>query len=128
MTGLSEKKFYKENITKEWLQTAGFRYNRVYSDKDNEVYTYRFSVHKYKSISTLDCEILLFKQNGEMRLNVYDSRLENVYPLFYVSEGVNDKILKEINNKIKFELKKLGIEESGNDKNRKYGKFDKSKC
>lgn len=44
MEDVSKTTYKKKNITKEWLSSNGFRYNRLFSDDETEVYTYRFPV------------------------------------------------------------------------------------
>lgn len=54
-----EPKCIKENITKEWLLSNNFKYNRIFSDKDNDIYTYRFPVYKHNNNTILECEFIV---------------------------------------------------------------------
>ncbi len=42
--GTAQTEYIKKNMTKEWLLSNGFYYNRLFSDDEAEVYTYRFPV------------------------------------------------------------------------------------
>lgn len=112
MKDLLKENYIKKNITKEWLQSNHFRYNKSYSDHEENVYTYRFPVYKYGCCVTLEAEILIFVNSGEVRINVYDSHTRNKYAPFYYREyGEYSTVINTINDKILKEFKKLGIEE-----------------
>ena len=112
---LSEKRYIKHNVTKEWLKSNGFRHNRIFSDEENEAFTYRFPVYKYGDFATLDCEIIILFKTGEVRINVYDYNTRDRYAPFYNCEyGNYDKVLIKINEKIDKELGRLNIREDNN--------------
>jgi len=109
------------------LHQNGFRYNRIFSDEDNEAYTYRFSVYRYGDINTLDCELILILQTGEVSINVYDKNTRDKYAPFYnVEYGNYDKILDVINGRIEKELNKLDIRKDT--RNGSKNKENKRKC
>ena len=47
MSDLVENMYIKENVSKEWLQSNGFRRNRIFSNNEIDLYTYRFPVYRY---------------------------------------------------------------------------------
>lgn len=110
MNNLSEIKLGKKKITKGWLISNGFRYNRLLSDEDTEVYTYRFHVLKHDKFTVLECELRAELNNNEIRINVYDYNSDSKYASFYYCEyGNYDNLLREIHKKIEIKLNDLGI-------------------
>lgn len=107
-----QNKYYKQNISKEWLVTNGFRYNKNLSDEETSVYTYRFPVFKYEKMIVLECELNIALEDGEVKLNVYDYGTNDKYaPFYYCEYGDYNQMLKVINDKIKYMLGKLEIKE-----------------
>ena len=110
MGDIAHTKYIKKNITKEWLLSNGFRYNRLLSDDKIETYTYRFPVHKYNKFTVLECELRVLLGEDNILINVYDYATNDKYaPFYYCEYGDYDKMLKIINEKISRELKRLGI-------------------
>lgn len=102
--------YVKPGITKEWLNKNDFRYNRMLSDSDDSVYTYRFPLHKNGYFTTLECELSCVETTGEINVDVYDYGTRNRYAAFYCTEyGDYSCMLKAINKRINAELKRLGI-------------------
>lgn len=107
ITGVTYK---KTDVTKQWLFSHGFRYNRQLSDDDSEVYTYRFQVYKYKRFTTLECELGIILGEDEVRINVYDYGTSDRYaPFYYCEYGNYDAILRVIWRNIDKQLRNLGI-------------------
>ncbi len=97
-------------MTKEWLLSNGFYYNRLFSDDETEVYTYRFPVYKYNKFTVLECELKVILGNDVINVNVYDYNTHDKYaPFYYYEYGNYDKILKEISEKIENALNKLKV-------------------
>lgn len=119
---IAQTKVIKKNVTKEWLLSNGFRYNRLLSGDDVEIYTYRFPVHKYERFVILECELKVILDEDNVYIDVYDYNTFNRYAPFYYMEYENYSVmLKEIWQKINKELKKLGIkveEKSSEGKNK----------
>ena len=112
MDRLIKKNYVKKKPTKTWLYNHGFKHSKIISDEFVDAYTYRFPVYRYNMLILLECEILIFLQTGEVRLNVFDNNTRDVYAPFYCYEyGGKNSVLIQINNKIERELKKLGIKE-----------------
>lgn len=103
--------YKKQGMTKDWLLSNGFRYSRVLSTDDAPVYTYRFPVYKYKSMTVLESEISVILGEDSVKLNVYDYGTNDKYaPFYYCEYGNFDKMLKIIWKKIDTVLNKLQIE------------------
>lgn len=114
MIQVDNKKYVKQNISKEWLIANGFHYNKTLSNEDGEVYTYRFPVYKYEGFIVLECELMAKLDKGDVLINVYEYSTTNKYAPFYYQEyGNYDKMLECIWTKINKVIKKLGIKEDG---------------
>ncbi|WP_285945795.1 hypothetical protein [Thomasclavelia cocleata] len=114
MIQVDNKKYVKQNISKEWLIANGFHYNKTLSNEDGEVYTYRFPVYKYEGFIVLECELMAKLDEGDVLINVYEYSTTNKYAPFYYQEyGNYDKMLECIWTKINKVIKKLGIKEDG---------------
>lgn len=88
-------------LTKEQLLSKGFRFSRSLSDDENDVYTYRFPVFKYKKMIVLECELRVTLGEEKININVYDYNTNNKYAPFYHCEyGSYNEMLKIINEKI----------------------------
>lgn len=106
-----QEKYYKKNISKEWLSINGFRYCKKLSDEKTNIYTYRFPVFKYEKMIVLECELDICIEDGEVKLNVYDYGTNDKYaPFYYCEYGNYDKMLKIIWDKIDYTINKLQIE------------------
>lgn len=102
----------KQPITKQWLLSNNFHYNKYFSDEDGDVYTYRFPVFKYGRYTTLECELRVVVNENEINIDVYDYNTRDKYaPFYYCEYGNFDRIMKIINTNIKKELKRLGTKE-----------------
>lgn len=100
----------KCKLSKEQLLSKGFRFSKVFSDDENEVYTYRFPVFKYNKMIVLECELKYVLGEDQIDINVYDYNTNDKYAPFYCCEyGDYDKMLEIIWDKINHMLSKLGI-------------------
>lgn len=127
MNNISGKKYIKKNISKEWLCANKFKYNRLLSDKENDIYSYRFPVYKYGDFVTLECELSVFSTTGEVRINVFDYNTRSRYaPFYHVEYGIYNEILDKINERILKQLKKFDINQERKDGNK--NKEIKCKC
>ena len=103
--------YIKPNVTKQWLISHGFRYNRQLSDDESEVYTYRFSVYKYEKFTTLEGELCVALGEDEVKINVYDYGTSDRYaPFYYCEYGNYDAILRIIWRNIEKQLRNLEID------------------
>lgn len=102
--------YKKDNVDRQWLKQNDFRYSRTYSDSESDAYLRRFPVYKYGSCCTLEGEILIYVETGEVKINVYESGTNDIYAPFYnVEYGNYDSLLKIIDKYIYAELKRLNI-------------------
>ena len=107
---ISNNIYIKNRITKKWLNENNFKYNRMLSYNEDNVYTYRFPLCKNGYFITLECELSCIESSGEIRVDVYDYGTRNKYAAFYCVEyGDYSTMLNNINKKINIELRKLGV-------------------
>ena len=108
---ISNNTYIKPEITKDWLIKNNFRYNSFLSDGEDNIYTCRFPIHKNGFFTTLECELSCIESNGQITADVYHYGTRDKYTAFYCVEyGNYEPMIKTVNNKIKSELEKLGIE------------------
>ncbi|KAI4438897.1 hypothetical protein C824_001377 [Schaedlerella arabinosiphila] len=100
--------YIKSNVTKKWLIDNGFQFNKLLSS-ENEIYTYRFTVYKYKKYSILTCELSIDLSSGNVGIDLYDEKWESYYPFYYITYGNYDPLLNPIYEKIKNKLKEFNI-------------------
>ena len=91
------------------LKTLGFHKISNMCDEDNTFYSYRFPVYKYLGKPTLECDIKVKTESGEIRVDVYDMDYDSL-PAFYSKDNVYNSLIKDVDKKIISEFKKLGIE------------------
>ena len=110
MGKLTDIIYVRPKVTKQWLLSHNFRYNRSLSDNESEVYTYRFPVYKYDKFTTLECELYIILGEDRVRINVYDYGTYNKYaPFYYCQYGNYDTMLKTVWKNIDKKRKLLGI-------------------
>ncbi len=104
--------YIKKNMDKKWLLDNGFKFSRLFSDEETEVYTYRFPVWKYNKFTVLECELRVILGEEEINVNIYDYNTNDKYaPFYYCENGNYDRMLKEIYHKINSTMKRLQINE-----------------
>lgn len=107
---MAETKYKLPNTSKQWLLSHDFHYNRLFSDEEIEVYTYRFPVYKYEKFTVLECELSVILGNDNITINVYDYGTNNRYaPFYYAEYGNYNKMVEIIWNNINKLLAELGI-------------------
>ena len=95
--------------------TYNFTIFKRYREIDDVMYYYhKFPLTKYKShsatITTLECEICINSETGDVFVDVYDSN-RNLYTPYYINKfGGHDYIVNKIREEIHKETIKLGIE------------------
>ena len=102
---------YKLKTSKDDLYRKGFHYNKLMSDDNVEFYSMRFPVMKYKNTPTLECELTVELQTGQVQINVFNYGTNDVYAPYYSSEYGKYETLDKIDEVIKTRLKKLGAKE-----------------
>lgn len=103
---------YKLKTTKNDLYNKGFHYNKNMSDETSDFYSMRFSVSKYNKITTLECELAVDLQSGDVIINVFNYGTNDIYIPYYNREFGKYKIIDTINKTIEAQLKKLGAKET----------------
>lgn len=88
MEQLTDATYIKPEVTKQWLLSHDFHYNRLFSDKETEVYTYRFPVYKYEKFTVLECELCITLGEDNVQIDVYDYGTINRYALFIIVNTV----------------------------------------
>ena len=107
---------YKLKTTKDDLYNKGFHYNKLMSD-DTDFYSMRFPVHKYNKHVTLEGEILVELQTGDVIINVYNFGTNDRYTPFYNLDYGKYEILESINKVIEEHLKKIGAKKRNEQSN-----------
>ena len=98
-----------KDATKQNLFSLGFRYYSPNNEGDNDLYIYRFPVHKYKKYTTVECEVTTECVTGKTTLNFYDKATRTMYYPFYninVHQYSKD-FLNSMDKVVKRELRKL---------------------
>lgn len=126
MNKITNVTYIKPNATKQWLLSNNFRYNRLLSDEESEVYTYRFPVHKYERFTTLECELSIILGEDTVKINVYDYGTSDRYaPFYYCEYGNCHKMLEIIWKNINKQLALLEISKKENKETNKNGSKSK---
>ena len=126
MERLTEITYIKPKTTKQWLLSHDFHYNRLLSDEESEVYTYRFPVYKYEKFTVLECELRTILGEDNVQIDVYDYGTTSRYaPFYYCKYGNYDKMLEIIWKNINNQLKQLGINKKSNKEKRINGSENK---
>lgn len=107
---------YKLKTTKDELYHKGFYYNKLMSDEELDCYSVRFPVLKYNKQTTVECELTVELQTGNVIINVYNYRSNDIYVPYYNNEYGTYETLDTIQKAIDNHLKKLGAKNRGNKK------------
>lgn len=106
-----EENYILKNHTINNLKSLGFHRYSPMCDRESSYYIYRFPVNKYLRTTTLECELKVDSNTGNIRVDVYDMD-HDLFAMFYNNYTESNKVLlSRINKIILSEYKKLGIEE-----------------
>ena len=113
MITITKQDFENNYIIKDYtishLKELGFRKYHLMTGEDCNWSIYKFPVCKYLGTTTLECEIKVNTDNGDIRVDIYDMDRE-IFPMFYNEiTAWNKNFLATINKKIVNEFKKLGV-------------------
>ena len=113
MEMLAHKCFMLPNPDRKILKKQGFRYNKHISDSDGDFYSRHFPVLQYNNTTTVDGEIIVDMNSGDVRINAYNYGTKEYYPPFYKTEcsEVYEPIMKKINNAFLDMFHTIGISE-----------------
>lgn len=110
MDRLTDGKYVKRNVDKNWLIKNNFKYSSILSDENEDIYTYRFPVYKNGGFTILECEIAVCLNTENINVDVFEYGTRDRYaPFYYIEYGNYDVILQSIWNQINKELKKFDI-------------------
>lgn len=98
---------YKLKTTKDELYKRGFSYNKLMSDDEIDCYSIRFWVLKHNKVPTVDCELTVELQTGNVLINVYNHGTNDIYVPYYNNEYGRYKTLDIINDSIQNYIKRL---------------------
>lgn len=104
-----ENNYILNDISEKKLKELGFRRYNTMSTEETSYYIYKFPVYKYLGRATLECEIIIDSNTGEIRIDVYDMD-HDVFPAFYNTQKYEQKLIEDIRRNILKEYKKLGLE------------------
>ena len=102
--------YHKSNVTKEWLRKNGFHYSKDYSS-ESEIYTKRIPLHKYKKETTIEGEIAIEYESGDVIVNVVVAKTRSLYHPYYntLCGNQDSSLFCEIDKNIFNELRNYGI-------------------
>ena len=104
---------YKLIATKDELYKKGFHYSTMRSDRDSDYYSLRFPVHKYNKQTTLECELTVELETGDVSVDVFNYGTRNIYAPYYNHEfGGKNEVLESAQKEISKQMKKLGIKKN----------------
>jgi len=108
---LSKTTFYCPNLSKEWIEKNGFRYNKsLSSEEDGNIYTMRFPVLNWNLYVTVEAEVILNATDNIAHINCFDRGTRSLYGAFYAYEyGNYSPVVDEINKTIEKKIKKMGL-------------------
>lgn len=111
MEMIAHEKYILMNSDRKKLKKNGFHYNKYISDSDCDFYSVKFPVLQYNNSTTVDGEIIVDMNTGEIRVNAYNYGTRNYYSPFYKKEcsEVYEPIIKKINNAFYNMFNKIGI-------------------
>lgn len=102
--------YIMKNVSKQNLLRGGFQYSQFLSDFADEVYTYKFPLLVYRKNIIVECEMAVSLLTGIVNVNVYAFGTRELYAPFYDREYGAYGTVKEMDAKIRYKMKCLGIE------------------
>lgn len=106
-----------KNHSKEYLETNGFKYSRVFSDSESTCYYKRVPVFKYGIYILLTAEIRVEVETGITWIDVFDGASgRSYYAGYYIRDyGDVSGVTDVIDANIEKEMRKYGIKEINED-------------
>lgn len=93
----------------EQLKNKGFQL--LQQNKEGDLYSYKFPLYKYKAKTLIECEIIVFSDTKDVRINIIDIDNGSLYSGYYTDYSGYDFMKNILNRKIDNKLKYLGIKE-----------------
>lgn len=111
MVKLPNNLYKIKSYSKEDLKSLGFYYNKEKNTDENTYayYSYRFPVLKYNDRITMDAEITIDADTGDIEFDVFDLKGNHYLPFYNCEYGNFNDILAIINKNIMKKLKELGF-------------------
>jgi len=111
MEMLINKEYVLPNPSKKELKKHGFRHNKFMSDSEGDFYSIRFPVLQYHKTTTIDGEIIIDLNSGDIKINAYNYGTNSCYSPFYQNacSKVYEPVIKKINKEFNKMFSKLGI-------------------
>lgn len=109
MKRITQNKYYKKGLTKEWLKENGFHYSDIFTIAESKAFTYKFPVYKYGNKPLLMGEILIYEDTKEVYVNVYNENDYSKSVEFYQDSLLYNAFVKSVEKKIIKELRRLKI-------------------
>lgn len=82
MEMLISKEYVLPNPNKNELKNYGLHYNKLMSDSECDFYSIRFPALQYHKTTTVDGEIIINMNSGNVKINAYNYGTDNYYPHF----------------------------------------------
>ena len=106
-----------KDYSKENLERLGFRPSSYLSNYEETYYVYRFTVYRYRYIPTIEADIIVRLEDGEVSIDVFDKNTHGKYAAWYCRNVLGyfgeNRVVEEIDRLIAKKLKQLGIKEVG---------------
>lgn len=115
MDNLVHFTYGKRGMTRQWLQSHGFKLNLELSIAETDVYTYRFPIYKYEGQSMFDCELhttipVNKRYANNVTIEVLNSQTgKQYYPFYYNEYGRYDALFAKLNKAITAKLTQLNL-------------------
>lgn len=115
MEMLVHDNYILQNPDRKELKEHGFRYNREMSESGEEFYSLRFPVLQYHKSTTVEGEIIIDMDSGNIRVNAYNYGTKSCYPPFYntVCNEVYRVMIEKINKAFSDIFNEVGIRKVG---------------
>ena len=99
-----------ENYRNEdWMYKQRFRFSEKFSSHNETVFTKRFPVWRQGDNITLEAQIRITLETGEVSVDVYDVSFRGRYAPFYLKPSYYNDLLAKIDERINAELDKCRI-------------------
>ena len=109
---LTDFKYKKDKVTKDWLRKRGFYYNKKLSDFDSSIYVRSYPAITYGTKPVIEFEVAVEFETGNVFIYVYElhNNERRLCPLYYNRQyGNAAPVINVIDQKIINTLENLKI-------------------
>lgn len=107
MVDTSKIKFNIPNVTIKDLSSHGFKC--IYSNPEETFFSRHYPIYKYKNKCTIDCEIIVEVNTGDVSIKMLNANTKTLYPLFYNQHLLYAQpMINKINENLMDILNKIG--------------------